>query len=265
MRQQGPHTPAISSNTLFHFTSSRDNLINILENEFLPHFCLENFRLILPEHARPRGLEFAVPMVSFCDLPLSQTAAHLNVYGRYGIGMSKHWGIVHGVSPVLYAHPSAPIRWTIQAVGDVLAHLRAAAADDGELATRALDEMFRFLSYIKPYEGRLWHGDEYGAKVRFYDEREWRYVPELKDHALAYGLDKADFVNAERRTDANRSISRLKIPFNPMDIRYVIVASEAEVPEMIADLRRIKDKYDERQVDMLITRLISAERIAEDV
>jgi len=34
--------PAISANTLFHFTSSMENLLGILTNEFRPRFCLEN-------------------------------------------------------------------------------------------------------------------------------------------------------------------------------------------------------------------------------
>jgi hypothetical protein len=31
----------LSANTLFHFTSSLDNLLNILTNKFHPNFCLE--------------------------------------------------------------------------------------------------------------------------------------------------------------------------------------------------------------------------------
>ena len=38
----------ISSNTLFHFTNSVDNLIDILENNFIPHYSFETYTTILP-------------------------------------------------------------------------------------------------------------------------------------------------------------------------------------------------------------------------
>src|SRR5688572_23249447 len=92
--------PPISANTLFHFTNSIDNLLNILRNEFRPRFCLENYNLLRLRVPAEVGFEFAVPMVCFCDLPLSQTGAHLSVYGDYGIGMTKVWGQRKGITPV---------------------------------------------------------------------------------------------------------------------------------------------------------------------
>jgi hypothetical protein len=82
----------ISSNTLFHFTDKRENLINILENEFRPHFCLENFNFFAHDMNYREGFEIAIPMVCFCDIPLSQARIHMKHYGEYGIGLSKEWG-----------------------------------------------------------------------------------------------------------------------------------------------------------------------------
>jgi len=82
--------PAISANTLFHFTSSMENLLGILTNEFQPRYCLEDFNVLMA--GRTPNLEtheFAIPLVSFCDLPLSQIGFHLSVYGDYGIGMTN--------------------------------------------------------------------------------------------------------------------------------------------------------------------------------
>lgn len=39
--------PVLSANTLFHFTPSLDNLINILTDEFRPHYCLEDLNVVL--------------------------------------------------------------------------------------------------------------------------------------------------------------------------------------------------------------------------
>jgi len=58
--------PAISANTLFHFTSSMDNLLGILTDEFRPRFCLENLYVLtagrIPEREEH---ERAIPLVSF--------------------------------------------------------------------------------------------------------------------------------------------------------------------------------------------------------
>jgi len=44
----------------------------------------------------------AIPMVCFCDIPLSQLVSHIDTYGKYGLGMSKEWGIKKGLNPVIY-------------------------------------------------------------------------------------------------------------------------------------------------------------------
>jgi hypothetical protein len=71
-----PSLPPLSANSLFHFTASLDNLLNILTNVFRPRFCLEDFNLVSEPGPRQEVMEWAVPMVSFCDLSLSQTAFH---------------------------------------------------------------------------------------------------------------------------------------------------------------------------------------------
>src|SRR5437660_12748311 len=95
-----PHLPPLSANSLFHFTGSLENLLNILREEFRPRFCLENFNLLQSAALDEEELEWALPMVCFCDLPLSQTGFHLSVYGDYGIGLTKEWGKRNGIAPV---------------------------------------------------------------------------------------------------------------------------------------------------------------------
>ena len=69
---------------LFHFTS-KDALYGILKETFKVYYSLERIS------GKSKPLEFGVPMVSFCDLKLSELKTHIENYGKYGIGLTKEW------------------------------------------------------------------------------------------------------------------------------------------------------------------------------
>ncbi|QIP16847.1 hypothetical protein G8759_31500 [Spirosoma aureum] len=106
----------ITAKTLFHFTQ-KDALINILGTGFRPTYCTE-FGL---ENMEDALKEMMIPMVCFCDLPLSKLDKHINgysweyngtthqskQYGSYGLGMSKEWGIRRRLNPVTYVNPGS--------------------------------------------------------------------------------------------------------------------------------------------------------------
>src|SRR5438552_2629153 len=91
---------AESANTLFHFTGVRA-LKGILRNGFYPKYRKENLSVATPRISKYKNAY--VPMVCFCDLPLSRIRQHIDFYGEYGIGMRKEgWGIERGISPIIY-------------------------------------------------------------------------------------------------------------------------------------------------------------------
>jgi len=57
---------AVSSNSLFHYTKSIESLSNILAYGFFPSYCKESI------YTKDFERSFAIPIVSFCDIPLSQ-------------------------------------------------------------------------------------------------------------------------------------------------------------------------------------------------
>ena len=184
--------PSISANTLFHFTNDMKNLVGILRNEFRPHYCLEDlnplFHLDFIEEDRYL-FELAIPMVSFCDLPFSQARRHLAMYGDYGIGMTKEWGKRHGISPVLYIYQRS---LNTKTISNFLA--RTIAKD-----AKKYDELFVFGCFVKPYEGDFWRKSGIIPNVRFYDEREWRYVPVPYTTRTSLFMDKDEFLDHKRR------------------------------------------------------------------
>ncbi len=93
---------AISSESLFHFTSKFEYLESILKGAFYPRYSLEYIPSINRETKELKKINKAIPMVCFCDIPLSQVKDHINFYGSYGIGLKKSWGRSVGLNPIIY-------------------------------------------------------------------------------------------------------------------------------------------------------------------
>ena len=68
------------SHTLFHFTKSRDTLKLVLKNGFWPRYCLEDIQWI----GEDRFPYISIPIVCFCDIPLSRIQEHVGCYGEFG-------------------------------------------------------------------------------------------------------------------------------------------------------------------------------------
>ena len=248
----------LSSSTLFHFTNRREHLLNILEDEFSPHYSFEDFAGVLGPGADQRNAAVAIPMVCFCDIPLSQTQAHMKAYGSYALGLTKSWGRRLGVSPVLYAYAGAATAIAVIDLHLQIEVLRGTFDDGAEFSP----DTERLMCFVKPYEGRLPRPGRKSKPVRFYDEREWRYVPPAPWRAL----QRRDFADEKVRRLANADVrTRFRLSFEPSDIRYIVVATEDEIGPMISEVRRIKTpKYSQNDIAILSTRIVSAAQIAAD-
>ncbi len=109
----------ISSKSLFHYTSNGfAGLTSILQNGFKVSLCTETKTSDL-SNGKKLIEKLAVPMLCFCDIPLSVISNHSKTYssemeGVYAIGMKKEWGIKHGLNPVIYIPDESNIAWHIQ-------------------------------------------------------------------------------------------------------------------------------------------------------
>ena len=246
----------ISADTLFHFTSSPENLGNILQNEFCPHFSLETVQLV------GRVDKMAFPMVCFCDIPLSQIKNHINTYGSYGIGMSMEWATRNALNPVIYLGPDSDLSRTIgKTVGEALR-----AVKSGQTLTTEYEAM-GILRFIKPYEGEFVHNGRVIEKVRFYDEKEWRFVPKVnaRYEKQGFGLTEDEYKSdlKTRLEDSFRKEAKLK--FEPNDVRYLIIRDDKEIRLLVEALKLIKSKYDPATIEILISRIMTCDQIEHDV
>jgi hypothetical protein len=246
----------ISTNTVFHFTNSFENVVSILENNFRPHFCLEDLTDLTPDWGLSENFVFPTPMVCFCDIPLSQVAPHLKRYGQYGIGLSKRWAIKAGLSPILYIQDS-PLASKLYSTIKKLSTLpRDKISNSPEM-----DYFHDFLSYLKPYEGIPPKSDTKKI-LRLYDEREWRFVPDLTGHSLCYKITKDDFFDEIKREAANKLLwNKFTLTFALSDIDYIIVSQKKEIPTMNSFIAKKLSKTEGQKSTSVV---ISSKQIRQD-
>ena len=170
---------------------------------------------------------FAYPMVSVCDLPLSETGNYLKKYGDYMVGFCSEWGRRNHFATVWYCDQNSNALKTIASM------LREKIGEFGDKVSKdeAYKKIVYLLSYIKQYEGPLKRRNY--KKYRFYDEREQRFVPNPDDlinageYPLLWDYDKYKIAHH------NSSLlpKRFNIPFEWGDIKYIIVEKESEKEE----------------------------------
>jgi len=243
---------AISTNSIIHYTSSYKALISILKEGFRIQYCLERLKL----HRETSTA--AHPMVSFCDIPLSDSTQHFAAYGRYGIGLSKEWAIANGVNPVIYIDQKSLFAKCIQE----FIHERGKKGTN--LTAKQKGEILRIKSYAKNYSGLLKRKSINNPEYRFYDEREWRLVPgketisntNFSVGASHYRKDKDKY---------NAKLAQYRIKFSPTDISYIIVKNTNQIPKMINFLRSTYNKKcTADELDVLFSKICSTEQIIAD-
>ena len=252
----------LSSNTLFHFTNSGEKLISILKHEFKPRYCLEDMGTFVKDSLYAEELAF--PMVCFCDIPLSKIKHHLSFYGNFGIGLSKEWGVKNKISPLTYVNNESALLKFIN--NNILACEGKVFNGHPEIDEIWINTL-NMIRYFKPYEGKFWRNGKYLDGVRFYDEREWRYIPDMpfKNDNYRFWINKNDYLDEIGRSQLNEVVSdNFRLRFEPNDIKYIIVEKEQQIPSIIRAIEQIKNKYDEETIKLLTTRIISKQQIEED-
>lgn len=247
----------LSSNSIIHFTRTKDNLKGILADNFHLNYCIED--VILGN----KNTTYIAPMVSFCDIPLSEIKNHIENYGSYGIGLSKEWAIKQRLNPVVYIEKNSFF-------SESLLELFRSTYDAQIHETKATHGLQVF-SHIKNYENDLFRkGKEPKLNYRFSDEREWRYIPSYNDvfndeNERFVFPSKNEFQTPEQKAKYNDRIQHLKLTFEPNDIKYIIINDESEIREFVDYLRHVKGKtYTFDDVERLTTRIITTQQIYSD-
>lgn len=246
----------LSTSRLFHYTDTRDKLVNILKNGFRPRYCLEKLDIIrkdeffealskyfdkpIPEEEVTD--EFAIPMCCFCDIPLNLVRNHMVVYGNYAIGLKKEWGERQAICPVLYVPKEGETRFLfemmlrythrlIPQLEERQQRIKAVPLEKRNIANlilgidliNYLNYVINLMMYIKPYSGNYQRKNGYKAEsYKFYDEREWRYKPSV--YLARQFLSKEEYLDKKLCSEANEALG--SINFTKDDITDIICPSD---------------------------------------
>ena len=254
----------VSANTVFHYTPRLEFLLNILGNGFYPSYCKES---LISENGRRI---YAMPMVSFCDIPLSQVKDHMGKYGNYAIGLSIEWAVNNRLNPVLYIQETSHLLQGINGALWFLTqewHEYLEKEDFEQFWEKGYKGWLTILNSVKPYVGPLTRNGE-TVDYKFYDEREWRYTPILKIEDTPPYADifwEEEFEEMKVRFPDKPHFTGYGIGFNINDIKYIIVESESEIPILINEMKKMPSLITQpSDIELLAAKILMKVQIFED-
>ena len=225
----------ISSTTLFNFTDTYEHLVSNLVNGF---YCGD----IYERMPFSGSVGYMVPMVSFCDIPLGQIKHHLTWYGNFGIGIKRDYARMHSVNPVWYYHSDNPI---IKRLYQTKGRSGLANSD--------------ILPYLKQFLGKQKDLSGVEKIKKFYDEREWRFIPNHDDYIPKLLLDShkvnENYVTRHRRETI--------MPLSLDKIEYIIVENLENKKDIFQILKSLSKKRNVNY-ENLISSVLTTSQIRKD-
>jgi hypothetical protein len=237
---------SLSSNSLSHFTSF-SNLKSIIQTKCLyPRYCFE----------KVLNLDFVVtyPLLSFTDIPMDQIYDHAIKYGSSGIGFNKNeWGIEIGkrnkqiINPVFYITENSQIIDFFKKILLTYYKHQKSALEINNKEKEILQSFFNALGLYKITEGLEWDKKAKRFKsetVPFYNEREWRYLPNMsEDQKDVEGIplnfspvddfyDEFGTFKYDHFESKNKEIEKHKLDFTVSDIDYIVIEDKAMMSEI---------------------------------
>lgn len=277
----------ISSNLLFHLTDKIDIVKSILSDKFYGSFCKETL------HFDNKEDKLFVPMISFCDIPLS-ILSNQTKYGEFGFGMTKEWGIKNQLNPVLYleknsllsnsivqsfigAHKLLDVlepefgrinseldKMTIDQKNNSLDIVKFTKLNNERITQGKIFNIIQHIRYslcfTKHYSDDLQRTEELTPNYKFYDEREWRYLPKLGSPIFNIIRSENDYFNWRGKNKNKPIINDVSLSFTSEDIEFIIVEKKSHIIE-IKEFIKTLDKFNQNEKESLFSKIISFEQL----
>lgn len=242
----------LRTTSIFHFTKDLDRLCSILQNGLIPNYCSEN--LYRNDNI---SITLGIPMVSFCDIPLSRTYIHTREYGEYCIGLATEYAEAHNINPVLYVSDDQIIRDAFPSV---------------------FNKKCKYAKSVLPIsmQGLLKriYGQYDNKEINNYTENEWRYFVKSSRNLPWFRTWERYLKwrgDSEKPSPLNNPfLVENKLTFDCRYINHIIVKEEREIPfiiDIIDNLGTIGGTNTGLSVEekiYLINHITSFERIRRD-
>ena len=284
-----------SSNAIYNFMKEFSYLKEAIKNKALtPRYCEENIEYLDIKYRNEVLEKVCVLQKCFCDIPLHRISkkfsletrddieklnekikieveggsTHTDFYGEYGIAFSKKWAKKRNIQPVQYINANASL--SIQ-----LKNSFEYVSGKDSISDLVVSDIISRVSFYKPLYGEM--GRTIDDKTiyffkNFYDECEWRYVPE-ENNLLKCNISSVIF-DKETRNLKDQISDRLKderyrcvwLEFDYQDIRYLIVPNNNARNMLIKYILDLKIDSEDALQDksMLISKIIVLEDVKKD-
>jgi hypothetical protein len=230
----------ISSDSLFHFVSKIEYLKDIIERGFQARYCHETFPLL--------DIPLCIPMKCFCDIPLGKIKVHIKNFHGFGIGITKKYAMAKQITPVIYVHDKS---------ATLLGFLNEVQSQGPFLSNK-----YSILPYFKLYDETRKGKGKSKIVRRYYDEREWRYIPKNPDFVDLRDLKKTEI--KDKIEEANKHLpDRFRFTVPLKEISYLFVEQDKDVPTLITLINNL-NLIDDSEKDMLISKIITANQMTHD-
>ena len=238
------------SDNLFHFTKSIEILKSIMKYGIQPKYCLEDFQWFGDVDVN----FLAIPISCFCDIPLSRISEHTEFYGQYGIGLKKEWGLKNNLNPVIYCSENSNVTEITKYLYEQIYKLQSHERDKGH------EMLFKLMSLVKPIKGKMLIREKTVNK-EFYQENEWRYIPNVNVDDQAINID--DY--KKEKDDGNEMLKSHSLKITPKDICYIFVKCDNDIPQIIDFINTEMDNFSSRDLKILQSRIVSIETLLNDL
>src|ERR1035437_7420282 len=205
----------LSTNSIIHYTDSYEKLESILKEGFAIKYCSEKLLL------NPRVTSFAAhPMVSFCDVPLSQAYNHFDAYGNYGIGLSKTWANKMKINPVIYIDKNSLFG---EVIGEFIIERRKTKSN---LTVKQKQNILRIKCYAKNYSGYL---------KRKGIEDKIKYNSKISSCRFSFNSNVISYIIVDKTNEIPKIINMLRIVYaskctaQSLDILFSKICSTEQI------------------------------------
>lgn len=242
----------IYSSSFFHYASNLDAIKGIIKDGFKVFYCKEE---IYSDNSREY---IGIPMVSFCDIPLSCLDQINYGGGQIGIAMKRNWGISHELQPVLYY----PNNKNCQSTKMIIEATKSFKSNNTYKST------YGILGYSKPMVKIT---KVKGVNANNYIEREWRKV--YANYGVQKWLTLAEYNTYRSNKNLPKKQVGSPLKFGVDDIDFIIVPRKHidEIVQYVLNMNfnRIggKENVPINQNDkiMLISKIIAFESLKSNL